>query len=160
MAFTDVIAYAGSSGQLKNVVVAYSATTDIVVNASPATAIVYSISGWNLEASAENGDIKVFDNPADATTGVIYGVELRGGVGKWKGSCEGVLDGGSVVSSKIPLITPGVFFVADFLFKKAGLGFKSCLIRVTSGGTGAMVDKSPDAVKFSFNVSGDIGGIS
>jgi hypothetical protein len=117
--------YCGTSGRVKAILVAPSSTTDTITFTGTPAALV-EVTAWDINWTRDGGvpEVTTFESGADANYN-IYPTKLRGGVARWSGSMQCVVDGDT--SNSFEKLTPGCAFVADFIFQKgSGDGFIAC----------------------------------
>lgn len=128
MAFTP---FQGSDGRLKAIKVA----ADLTVPAptiTGTTAAVASITKWAVTFEDQHGDpIWTFESSATAN-GMLWGLQINGGVQVWKAEIEAYLDGDSSSTyAAYELFQNGSWLKADFVYDKAvGTGHYACGAKV------------------------------
>jgi hypothetical protein len=143
--------YCGTSGRVKAILVASSSTTDTITFAGT-TATLVEVTAWELNWTRDGGvpEVITFESGADANYN-IYPTKLRGGVARYSGTLQCVVDGDT--SNSFEKLTPGCAFVADLLFHKgAGDGFVGC--NVVMSGLPVKTGVTEKAATFSVNFEG------
>ena len=85
--------YSGTSGRVKVIAIAPSATTD-TISFTGTTATLVEVMSWELNWTRDGGvpEVITFESSADANYN-IYPTKIRGGVARYTGSFNCVVDG-------------------------------------------------------------------
>jgi hypothetical protein len=146
---------AGSSGRVQVGIVTPVLTTDVVTfTATPAA--MASLSAWSVDEQpmGEQPEVVTFESTANAQ-GALAPQQLRGGVIKYTGQCEGVFDPTDSI-----LFVGQPFALIDLVVKKATAGsqkgYKNVPIRISNFKVGDNVTAKTATCSFSFQVSGHL----
>ena len=149
----QAVFFSGTSGRVSSVQVPYDGTVDlpVIIPGNFVTAPNAELNKWSASVKAEGAKFTGFENPVDGQ-GVVYALQLRGGLGSYTVTAAGTYNFDAAGHSDAKFAV-GSFIVADLILQKnAGIGHKGCVLKITSVDNGEEVAGQPST--FSFTADG------